>query len=155
IYDPSASGTVGFAGDTDSFTLAVDAGLTITLLVTPSAALQPTVELRGPGNTLIGSASGQAAGKKALLQTVPAAGGLYTITVGGAGTTGSYTVQALLNAALEAEANDGSANSTLGTAQDLGPSFLTLQTPQVSAGRGAVVGQFRGDDDFYSFSLAA
>src|SRR5205085_1434421 len=104
----------------------------------------------------IGSAAAAATGKKAVLQSVATAtGGTYTITVSGAGTTGGYTVQVILNAAVEAESNDGPANNTLGTAQDLGP-FLTLQTPQAGAGRGAVLGQFvAGEQDYYALSLAA
>src|SRR5262249_54366978 len=129
IYDPSAPGWVNVTGDTDSFTLAVDDGQTITVLVTPAAGLRPTVELRDPGNALLAGATATAAGGKALLQTVPTTtGGTYTITVGGFGTTtGTYTVQVFLNAALEAEANGGAANSTPGSAQDLGPSFITLE----------------------------
>src|SRR5262249_43541682 len=70
IYDPSTSGLIGPAGDTDTFTLAVDLGQTITVLVTPTApALQPTVELRDPSGTLIGSATAAVTGENALLQT--------------------------------------------------------------------------------------
>jgi hypothetical protein len=139
VYDPSASGLIVPAGDTDSFTLAIDAGQKITVLVTPAATLQPTVTLTPPSGPT-SSATAAAAGKKALLQTVTAAvGGTYTVTVSGAGgTTGNYTVQVMLGAALEAENNDGAPNNTPGTAQNLDASF----TPLVNgATRGAVVGQ--------------
>lgn len=123
----------------------------------PTGGVQPTIQLFNPSSTLIGSASAASAGKKAVLQTIPiTTGGTYTITLAGAGaTTGSYTMQVFLNAALEAESNDGAANNTSGTAQNLNPSFLTLQTGLTSAQRGAVIGQLSGNDDFYSFSLLA
>ena len=38
VYDPSATGVIGFAGDTDNFTLNVDPGQTITVLVTANTA---------------------------------------------------------------------------------------------------------------------
>jgi Ca2+-binding RTX toxin-like protein len=144
VYDPSTSGLIGPAGDTDTFTLAVDPGQTITVLVTPTtAALQPTVELRDPSSTVVGSATASAAGQKVLIQSVAATtGGTYTITVGGAGgTTGLYTVQVILNAAQEEEGTPAVVNNdTRANAQNLDGSFVTLRTPQASAQRGAVLG---------------
>src|SRR5262249_22269068 len=143
IYDPSITRVIAFAGDTDSFTLAVDPGQTITVLVTPTtAALQPTVELRDPSSTVVGSATASAAGQKALIQTATATtAGTYSITVGGAAsTTGLYTAQVILNAAQEEEGTlAGVNNDAQATAQDLNPSFMMLQTPQASAQRGAVL----------------
>src|SRR5262249_55933031 len=44
VYDPVTSGLINFAGDTDSFTLASDAGQTVTVLVTPlTTSLRPSV----------------------------------------------------------------------------------------------------------------
>ncbi len=144
IYDPSVTGLINFAGDTDTFTLGVDAGQTITLLVTPtSAGLRPSVQLLGPTGAVLGSATAGTAGQNALLETVPAtAGGTYRFVVSGAGgTTGNYTLQATLNAALEVEGNiPGVNNDTWPTAQDLIGSFVTLQTPQGGAQRAAVLG---------------
>src|SRR5262249_51238557 len=142
IYDPTASGAISFAGDTDAFTLAVDPGQTITVVVTPTATgLQPTVQLTGPLGPL-GTASAPAAGQKVALQTLPAAvGGTYTVTVGSvAGTTGGYTVQIILNAFAETEGT-AATNNTPATAQSLGSSFINLQSPAGTASRGAVVGQ--------------
>src|SRR5262249_27641719 len=46
------------AGDTDSFTLAVNAGQTLAVVVHPlDPSLQPTVHLFGPGGSSLGSAS--------------------------------------------------------------------------------------------------
>ncbi|MFV1969247.1 MAG: hypothetical protein ACC628_27820 [Pirellulaceae bacterium] len=44
IYDASQTGAVQFADDIDSYTLDVDSGQTLTVLVEPAAGLQPTVE---------------------------------------------------------------------------------------------------------------
>jgi len=85
VYDPSATGIITPAGDTDSFTLSVDPGQTITVLVTPiSATLQPTIGLLDPANALTGSTTAAGLNQKALLQTIPTtSGGTYTIVVGG------------------------------------------------------------------------
>src|SRR5207248_10293208 len=102
IYDPSISGNIGFAGDTDSFTLNIDPNQTITVLLTPtSPGLRPSIQLFDPASIVLGVATGAGAGQNALLQTVAAtSGGTYTFTVGGAGgTTGNYTLQIILNAA--------------------------------------------------------
>ena len=61
-----ATSVITSAGDTDGFTLAVDPGQTITVLVTPTgtATLQPTVSLFDPSNKQLGStASATAAGR--------------------------------------------------------------------------------------------
>src|SRR4029450_3075524 len=80
----------------------------------------------------------------ALLQTISTTtGGTYSIVVGGAGsTTGSYTVQVALNAALEAEGLlPGATNATLATAQDVSTSFISLQGLSPLPQRAAVAGQ--------------
>src|SRR5439155_19463681 len=74
IYDPSASGIIGPAGDTDSFTVNVDAGQTISVLVTPGATLRPTVTLTPPSGPSV-RITATAAANKALLQTISTAGG--------------------------------------------------------------------------------
>jgi len=157
VYDPGVSGTINFAGDTDNFTLAIDPGQTITVIATPtSPGLQPSVTLRDPSATVIGSATAGAAGQNALLQTVPAAtAGTYTFTMSGAGgTTGNYTMQVILNAAQEVEGTlPGINNNTLGTAQDINSSFITVHTSQASAQRGAVLGN--SDNAGYSASAVA
>src|SRR5262245_11173650 len=143
IYDPSIAGIVGSPGDTDSFTLAVDPAQTVTAIVTGSFGLQPSVELRNPESTLIGSATAAGAGQPAVLQTAAATtGGTYTFTVSGAsGTTGSYSIQVILNAARELEGTiSGATNNTRATAQNINGSFISLQTSLASASRGAVNG---------------
>jgi len=145
IYDPSAAGNsnIGFAGDTDSFTLAIDPDQAITAIVTGSGGLQPSVELRNPASTVIGSATAAASTQVALLQTAPAAtGGTYTFSVSGAGgTTGNFSLQVILNAARELEGTiSGATNNTFATAQNIDGSFITMRTSVASASRGAVLG---------------
>jgi extracellular elastinolytic metalloproteinase len=147
IYEVNRSGVINFTGDTDRFTLSVDPNQTLTVLVTPtSGGLWPTVELRDPSNTLLGSNSASAAGQKALLQTLSTTtplAGTYTIAVAGVGAAlGDYTVRVILNSALEREANiAGGGNNTPGTAQNIDASLIALGTPTAPASRGAVVGQ--------------
>jgi hypothetical protein len=144
VYDPSVTGVIGFAGDADSFTLSIDPAQTVTAIVSGSGGLQASVELRNPDSTVIGSATAAAANQRTLLQTAPAAtGGTYTFTVSGAGgTTGNYSLQVILNAAVESEGNiPGATNNTLATAQDINASFITLQSSLASAHRGAVLGE--------------
>src|SRR5262249_3667925 len=96
------------AGGTESLTLAGNAGQTLAVVIHPlDPSLQPTVQLFGPGGISVGSASAGAAGKDALLQATPAAtAGTYTVTVSGAGgTTGGYTLQVFVNAAVQAAAH--------------------------------------------------
>jgi len=104
VYDQVASGGIAAAGDTNSFTLAVDPGQTIAVLVTPSTTtLQPTVQLLDPTNTLVASATAASAGQPVVFNPVATTAGTYTITISGAGgTPGPYTVKAVLNAAVDA-----------------------------------------------------
>ena len=142
VYDPSINGIIGFAGDEDAFFLDIDPNQTVGVQITSSAGLTSTVELRDPTNALIASGTAGGAGQTNLLQTVPASiGGTYLVRVSGAsGSTGSYTVQVVLNAALETEGTVGGDNNSLGSAQNIAPSFLGLNTGLNSFSRGAVLG---------------
>jgi hypothetical protein len=153
IYDPSVSGVVNFAGDTDSFTLNVNAGQTITVLLRPtSPGLQPSVLIKDPSNVTIASVTAAAAGQNALIQTVTAAtSGTYTFTVSGAGgTVGNYNLRVTLNAALETEGLLPGDNNTLANAQNIDGSAVTLQTLLSSAKRLGVQGTT--DNSNYSAS---
>ena len=155
IYDPSISGVIG-AGDSDSFTLQLDDGQTLSVVVTADAALQAEVLLFGPGDTPIGSAAAAVAGQEVVLQTVPTSGnGTYRVSLRGiGGTTDTYSLRIVLNSALEAESHGGAANDSIATAQDLDGSFTDLGV--AGAERGAVLGNSAiGTTDFYRFSLAA
>lgn len=146
IYGPSTipSGLINFAGDTDSFTINLDPGQTVSIVVTPTApGLQPRVELFDPANNSLGFAQAPAPGQITGIQTrTVATGGVYTIQVNGAGvTTGTYTVRVILNAAFELEGLVvGATNNTAGTAQNIDGSFLNLDTTLAHATRGAATG---------------
>ncbi len=144
IYDPAIAGMINFAGDTDNFTLNIDPNQTISLLLTPtSASLQPRIELFDPANASLGFASAPAVGQVTGIQTrLAVSGGVYRFAVSGVGgTTGGYTLAVILNAAFELEGQVvGASNNSIATAQDINGSFITLQTAQASAQRGAVSG---------------
>ncbi|MEX0938203.1 MAG: alkaline phosphatase family protein [Pirellulales bacterium] len=143
IYDPTVSGAIGPGGDTDSFTIDVDPDQTITVVVVPQTpGLRPQVTLHGPaGDPFTTSASAPAVDSPAVLQTVAATlGGTYTIDVQGLDDSfGVYTIQVVLNAAVELEEHSEAGNDTFADAQDLDGSFIDLAGGLAS--RGAVIGQ--------------
>lgn len=154
IYDPSYSGAISTAGDTDSFTIDVDAGQTMTVIVTADdGTLQTIADVYDPSGGLAASVTAGAPGEAAIVQTLPtAAAGQYTVTLSGAAsTTGQYTIQLMLNAAGESESVGGASNDTPATAQDIDSSFLPMLG---SSARGAVRGVAEGTD-YYSFTAAA
>jgi ELWxxDGT repeat protein len=168
IYDPSVSAMIGTAGDTDSFTIDLEDGQTITVVVDSDATLVPTIELFDPSSASIGSTNLTppigAPGEDAVLQLVETThAGTYTITIGGANsTTGTYTAQMILNAAVEEEEHHGAANDDAASAQDLNASFITLAGGL--AQRGAVLGTLQAgggqnvvvdSEDFESGALDA
>jgi len=119
IYDPTQNGVISFTGDIDNFTLSVDANQTFSVIVTTTTTtFVPQIEIRDPNNVFRGFANAASAGQPAIIQTNYAEiGGLYNFAVSGAGNTlGSYTLQVILNSALEMEgrvsgaANNGIAN---------------------------------------------
>ena len=126
IYDPVQLGLIAPAGDTDSFTISVDPGQTITVLAQADATLRPTIQLSVSGS-VVATATAPAPGVDAVIQTYKVPGQIaangpapktYTVTVGGAaGTTGSYTLKIILNAALETESHGGSSNDTAAGAE--------------------------------------
>jgi Zn-dependent metalloprotease/methionine-rich copper-binding protein CopC len=157
IYSSSINGLIGAAGDTDTFTVALDVGQTATIVVTPGAGLQPTLQLLDPNGTPVGSVSASAAGQKTLLQTLPVANaGTYRIVLGGAGAgTGTYAVQLVLNAAQETEGVlTGVSNDAISTAQALDSGLTALGG---TAARTAVLGAISSanDTDYYRLTLAA
>ena len=146
-------GTIAFTDDTDDFTIDVDGGQTLTILVQPGYSLQGTIEMHDSANSLVGGpVTGTFAGSEVILQTAPAAtAGTYTITISGTGSLGYYSVGLTLNAALEDEAHGGLVNNDPASAQSIEASFIPLVG---GAQRGAVRG-VSGDDDVYAFELSA
>lgn len=130
IYEGSYAAIVGLAGDTDNFTLDLDAGQKLGVVITPGVtSLRPSITVTGPGGTNVTN-SAAAAGGLAQLRNIPiTVAGTYTLSVGGADSTiGGYTISTTLNSDREAETDTGSSNDTLGTAQDLTPAFTALTT---------------------------
>ena len=139
IYRGATVGSVGWDGDVDTYTIALDAGQTVTLIVDPDASLRPQVELVDPSSNLIGVVTASEVGKDAVLQTVWAdVAGTYSIRIAGAAnTSGLYNVQLILNSAVSLEVHDGADNGSMGVAQDLTGSFVPLASGL--ARRGAVI----------------
>jgi hypothetical protein len=142
IYQANSSNRILFPGDSDKFTLSADPGQTLTVAVSPDAALVPSVQVTDPSGAPLGSGSAALPGQQALVQTIPTTtGGTYTFTVSGlAGTSGRYNIQVLIDAALEVAKSGQVLDGSLATAQNLDPSFVTLQTGVSSTSRGAVIG---------------
>jgi PKD repeat protein len=138
----TVSGVLTGSADTDDFTLALDAGQTLSLLVSGSPAVQATIELIAPDGTPLGQATAPVVGQSAILQTTPTtAAGVYTIRVGSTTVGGEYTLRVLLNAAGETEGIDGTPdNNTPATAQGIDESFIPLSAGPTVIRRGAVLG---------------
>jgi hypothetical protein len=150
IYQNSTSGSIA-SGTTDTYTLPIAAGQALTILVTPSSGLQAQLNLSGTG--VATSATSASAGGPAVLQTVAiGATSTYTFTVNGlSGTTGSYSIQVYLNAALSTATVGGASNHSLATAQNLDPSFVALNgTAQRGAALGTLAGSIGPDGFGYS-----
>ena len=153
IYDPSVSGTIGFAGNTDTFTLPLAAGQTLSLVMTTAPGLTGKVTLLDPNDNVIGTATGSGPGATVVLETVPIkTAGTYSLVASGSGTTpGNYTLQAILNAAYKPATDN---ISTIGTAYDLTSAFTSLGTTP-AADRAGVIGVLSSSPDYYAVPLTA
>jgi Bacterial Ig-like domain len=139
IYQGRTTGTIT-SGSVDAYALPIAAGQTVSVLVTNSGGLEAQVNLAGSSATdVVASASSAAAGKPAAIQSLAiGATDTYLLAVSGLdGTTGDYTIQVYLNAALSSTIDGAGSNQTLGTAQNIDSSFTDLGT---TAQRGAAVG---------------
>ncbi|HEX4132273.1 MAG TPA: ELWxxDGT repeat protein, partial [Pirellulales bacterium] len=153
VYSDDEAGTIGYAGDADTFTLAMDAGHSIGVVLVSAAGLQASVSVGLGGSSTTVSAS--AAGQTVIVEPVATSAGTWSITVSGlSGTAGAYTLDVYLNTAIESEPYGGASDDTLGTAQNIGGSFTSLGG---NATRGAVNGALASaaDQDWYSFALSA
>jgi ELWxxDGT repeat protein len=128
VYEQAVSREITLVGDIDSFALTLDAGQTVSVAVEPGAGLQPVLTLAAAGGVAAGPTTAASAGQAAVLQTVSiTTTGTCTITVeGAAGTTGTYRLKVVVNAAVEAEQFDGATNDSLASAEDLSAGFLEL-----------------------------
>ncbi|MBX7102527.1 MAG: pre-peptidase C-terminal domain-containing protein [Gemmataceae bacterium] len=115
-YCGTAAGAISLfvaAPDTDSYTITLDAGQTLSLTATPGATLRPTVQITGPGGVNVSNTAATAGQSATLSAVATTSAGTYTITVGGAGSTvGSYALRLDLNSAIEAEPNNSQATAT-------------------------------------------
>ena len=151
IYDPTAAGSLGISDDesqdakdtrtstdSDTWTIDLDANQTVTVVVNTSSELQVTFDVLDPAGNVIGSATAAAPGETAVVQTaVVIEPGTYRTVLSAVSGTGTYTIQLMLNAALEQESYAGTSNDTPETAEDLDATFISLGG---QAERGAVIG---------------
>lgn len=141
-------------GDTDSYTFTLAPGQTLSLMASQTTgAVRIALELfdATTGGNSLGLFEASSLGQTALLQTLAIGGGNYRVEVRSLEGSGSYRLQAVLNAALETEAATGIANDTLATAQDLSNSLLVT-----GSDRAAVLGlNTAGAQDWYQLHLDA
>ena len=153
VYQGSRASMIAAAGVSERFTIALNPGQTLTALVTPAATLEPASRSpprAGPWRT---RHRHRPWASRPSPRACPSAEGTYTVTVGGAAGTGTYTLQLDLNAAVEYQSNGGPANNTLATAKSLNPAFSSMGT---SAQRAAVLGNtVPAASEYYSMTVAA
>jgi hypothetical protein len=150
IYQNSTTGTIS-SGSSDTYTLSIDAGQSLSIIVTPAISLQAQVSVTGPG--LSQTAASPSAGAQVALQNLAiSSAGTYSFVVSGsASTTGSYTIQVDLNAAVSTSTISGPGNHTIATAQSLDPGFTTLSgTSQRAAVLGTITSSIGPDGFGYS-----
>jgi hypothetical protein len=157
VYRTEVAGrAVHATTDTDSFTVTLDAGQTLTLWASQVAgSTRLAIELfdAQTGGSSLGLAEASSLGQTVLLQTLAVTGGSYRVEVRSLEGSGQYSLKALLNAALENESVGGAGNNSLATAQDLTASLIST-----GSDRAAVVGQFNETApaaDWYSVHLDA
>ncbi|MEW5770788.1 MAG: pre-peptidase C-terminal domain-containing protein [Pseudomonadota bacterium] len=154
IYDPAPTGLFHAAGDADDYTLEIEAGQVLTVILHTKPSVRGGVIVIGPdGVTQLGTGEASGLGEDALAQSIAIqTSGVYTIRALAVEGAGEYQVQALLNAAAEAEPTpDSGLNDSLADAQDINASFISLGS---TAERGAVRGNLAAaDEDWFAFAL--
>jgi hypothetical protein len=156
VFETAAQAEIDADGEVETFTVDLDAGQRIALVVDADAALQASVELLDGQLAVVGDASAPAAGDNVLVQGVATTAGSYSISVSGQnGSTGAFSVRLVLNAVLEIEPDGGATNDAAASAESLEPSFIGLGGAR---GAGGVVGSLDSGsgavDDWYKFKLA-
>ena len=137
-------GTINLPGDQDVFNFFVEAGQTLSAVLTPDNPLATlSLELLGVGTPVVASAPGESA----VLSPVPLPfDATYQLRVSG-DVPGAYSLDAFLNASLEAQVADTDFVSRLA----IDDSFVDL-----GSGRYAAIGEFSlGDSDFFTVDLSA
>lgn len=139
IYRMSVTDDLSAAGEVDHFTVALQAGQTLTTIVEPDdPTLDVSISVLDPSSAVLAAAAGGGAGLAAWTQTTPASvDGTYAVDVTSAAGTGEYVLTAYVNAAVEEETLGGAANGALATAQSIDGSFIDVG---IGAARAAVRG---------------
>ncbi|MCA9126212.1 MAG: pre-peptidase C-terminal domain-containing protein [Planctomycetales bacterium] len=139
VFSSAVDSAIATGGVNEVFETQLDAGQTVSIQLTTDA-LQGVIELRDPFGSIVSSATAVAAGESLLIQTASAVtAGNYEITISGVGSsTGDYSLEVLLNAAIEQEGVLPTSNNSLAQAQSLDSSVLSFGGG--IAERGAVVG---------------
>lgn len=134
------TGVINPAGDSDEFSIDLDADQTLTAVVIPQNSLHVSVELLSPSGQVVAFGFADDIGQDALLQSAQITeAGRYTLVVFGEnGSAGSYSIDVYLNAGIENEGHDLPTNGTRGSAQDLDESFGPIVG--TGADRVAIVG---------------
>jgi subtilase family serine protease len=149
IHQAEATGRVLHGtSDTDSFTVNLDAGQTLSFWALPTAgSAVMAIELFDAGDVPLGRVEATAAGQAVWLQTIAASGsGTYTLRVSSLAGAGQYTLKALLNAAAEVELVNGTGNDSQANAQNIDASFIAT-----GSDRAAVVGQLHAASGLVSY----
>lgn len=142
VYEGQVSGVINLPTDTDNFTIDLEPGMRVTVVVTPTASLRPSVKILNSTNQTVGTNTAATPGAAATLTGLfISQPGTYTIRVGeSGGTVGNYTVKLYLNTALESEVPGASSNNTPGSAQSLTSAFQSIGIGSIASVQGALDG---------------
>ena len=174
VYGQTVQGWIE-PGDVDEFSIVLDPGQTLAVLLQTDDSLQGDVEILA-GNRPVARQEATASGQPVVLQTDPNSGklvgrstslGEFLVRVGGAGDSGKLSLQIELNAAVEEEdyaglSNDGPATSidlenifTAPAVTDaLDPSLVSLAAAARRAAlSGSLTGQAIAAEDFETGDL--
>ena len=129
VYDSTASASINSSGDTDSFTILLNAGQTATVAVVPATGLQAMVSLSNSTNHLLGS-PGRSSGPGGGAADSAHCRGRYLHHHHSRSQRHNRELygQLVLNAALQTESNGGTPGSddTIATAQNIDSAFGPL-----------------------------
>jgi len=163
IYDPAVSGGLFDATDVDAFTIDLDApDQTVGLSAVPGdPSLILTIDLYEPGNpSAIASGVASGPGAAVVMQTTAITDpGTYTVEVASVGGSGAYTLDLVLNAAIEEEelSAPAASNDSRASAQNISGSFIQLESLRRAAVTGrtnsSMSGVFALDDGGYIHAI--
>ena len=128
IYQQWVHSSLASPGQVVNFAITLNAGQTLSAVVTSTSGLWPLVQITDPTGAPFGLASADAPGQPALLNNAPIlAPGTYQVSVSdAAGATGDFLLRLVLNSGLEREFYFEQPNNSPATAEDLMPSAIPL-----------------------------